>query len=342
MSELYLHIGLPKTGSTAIQEFLWLNRDRLEDAGWRYPSFLRGKNHLELVVLAAKEDWLLHRRFARVSTAEELTQWRTRVEEEIAAQTTDGSNWVMSSEHLASYLTSPAVIETLRSHLEHFDSIRPVMWVRPQDQVAVASHSTWVRDGNPSRFDMASHVKNALRYDYHRMVLRWDRVFGEESVEVRLYPGSTLIDELAQSLGLGDVGGWDHPDPANVSLTNVEVELLRQMNERVPRWSDGGPRSNHGDFRDLVRGSGRGERLRASDSDRRRILEQFHAENQWILQRAVNSAGREDFFEPPAGDDPGNIDIEPDADAALDLAAVLWRKAGQLRQRSDRKNAPSE
>ena len=34
---LVIHIGMPKTGSTALQYFLYLNRDKLERHGWCYP-----------------------------------------------------------------------------------------------------------------------------------------------------------------------------------------------------------------------------------------------------------------------------------------------------------------
>ena len=35
---LLFHIGVPKTGSTALQDFLLLNREKLNEVGWSYPK----------------------------------------------------------------------------------------------------------------------------------------------------------------------------------------------------------------------------------------------------------------------------------------------------------------
>lgn len=37
---VYVHVGLPKTGTTSIQEFLWFNRSATEAAGVRYPGHI--------------------------------------------------------------------------------------------------------------------------------------------------------------------------------------------------------------------------------------------------------------------------------------------------------------
>lgn len=39
MATLYLHIGTPKTGTTAIQNFLPLNKSLLNEQGFCYPDF---------------------------------------------------------------------------------------------------------------------------------------------------------------------------------------------------------------------------------------------------------------------------------------------------------------
>ena len=38
MNTLLIHIGSPKTGTTALQNFLYDNADKLEDHNWRYPD----------------------------------------------------------------------------------------------------------------------------------------------------------------------------------------------------------------------------------------------------------------------------------------------------------------
>ncbi|MCR5100112.1 MAG: hypothetical protein K6B41_02005, partial [Butyrivibrio sp.] len=38
MNKIVFHIGTPKTGTTAIQRFLYDNRIALNDCGWSYPD----------------------------------------------------------------------------------------------------------------------------------------------------------------------------------------------------------------------------------------------------------------------------------------------------------------
>lgn len=40
---LLIHIGMPKTGTTALQNFLLVNNDKLEKYGWCYPILNDGQ-----------------------------------------------------------------------------------------------------------------------------------------------------------------------------------------------------------------------------------------------------------------------------------------------------------
>ncbi len=46
MTTVYLHIGIPKTGTTSIQSFLFNNRDQLLEAGILYPLTRRSEQCL--------------------------------------------------------------------------------------------------------------------------------------------------------------------------------------------------------------------------------------------------------------------------------------------------------
>ena len=49
--KLYLHVGYPKTGTTAIQHFLYNNRECLKEAGYLYPDIgICDKAHHSLAI----------------------------------------------------------------------------------------------------------------------------------------------------------------------------------------------------------------------------------------------------------------------------------------------------
>src|SRR5690554_3774829 len=65
---LYLHIGLGKTGTTALQEFFWANRSQLAKRGIDYPDYcvIAGAHHalsphqpkfLQAIPFKTVEEW---------------------------------------------------------------------------------------------------------------------------------------------------------------------------------------------------------------------------------------------------------------------------------------------
>jgi hypothetical protein len=332
MRTALLHIGLPKTGTTSIQALLHGNVARVAAAGYSYPTFLRRANHFQLVAYAAPASsiGILHK--VGVSGAEEHDQFRRQFEEEFRRETAAGS-WIFTSEHMGSRLKDADAIERLRVLLRDFERVRVLLYVRRQDTMAVASHSTWLRDGRPHHFDVGHHLSNADRYDFRRITERWDFVFGRDAVELRLYSPNSLLDDFAAVAGLGSLDGWEIPDRRNLSLTSAEAAFLREMNERLPRWNNG-PTREYRDLSGQLIGSGRGEGLKMSSEDARKLLDHYAASNEWTMRRADNSSDYPDFFAPPVEDHPGNLDERLRLDDALEFGRLLWMAASSLRHTS--------
>jgi hypothetical protein len=322
MRTVLLHIGLPKTGTTSIQALLHGNVARVGAAGYSYPTFLRRANHFQLAAYAvpASNIGMLHK--VGVTGAEEHDRFRRQFEEEFRRETVGGS-WIFTSEHMGSHLKDPDAIDRLRVLLRDFERVRVLLYVRRQDTMAVASHSTWLRDGRPHRFDLAHHLSNADRYDFRRITDRWDAVFGRDAVELRLYSPNSLLDDFAAVAGLGSLDGWEIPDRRNLSFTSAEATFVREMNERLPRW-DKGPTRKYRDLSSQLIGSGRGAALRMSSDDARKLLDHYAASNRWTMQRADNSSDYPDFFAPPPEDHPGNLDQTLTLEDALEFGRLLW------------------
>jgi hypothetical protein len=321
MRTVLLHIGLPKTGTTSIQSMLRRNVARVGAAGYRYPTFLSRANHFELAAYAVSSKAGILR-LVGVASSDEHDRFRRQFEEELRRATAEGS-WVFTSEHLGSLLNDVEAINRLRVLLRDFERVRVLLYVRRQDTMAVASHSTWIRDGRPHPFELADHLHNADRYDFRQITERWDSVFGRESVELRLYPRESVLGDFAAVAGLGDLDGWQLPDRHNSSLTSAETAFVMEMNKRLPRW-DAGPTHTYSDLSAELVGSGRGEELRMSSTDARTLLEQYSASNEWTMQRAENASDQPDFFAPPTDEHSGNLDQTLTLDDALEFGRLLW------------------
>jgi hypothetical protein len=326
-----LHIGLPKTGTTSIQAFLWMNRDNLEAAGVRYPSFLKRRNHIPLAVYAIGERRAHLANVLGIADVAEWRQWRSKFRSRFISETSQPGTWVFSSEHMASRLLGVDRVEELQMLLaETFDSVRVVLYVRRQDDMVVSSYSTWIRDGRTEPFDLNANLQNSNRYDFRKVILRWEEVFGRSAVSVRLYPGHhadrSLIDDFANVLGLANIEDWPRPERLNRSLSAAEIEFLRRFNAHIRRLDDNLAQiPDMADPAPLIEGAIGGPSWRLGAHDSRMIMEHYAYANEWTLERVDNYEPDPDYFSPflpaPAG---GTDELTITADQAIAVAAKLW------------------
>jgi hypothetical protein len=220
---VYLHIGLPKTGTTAVQEMLWLNRDALTAAGVCYPGYLHTAHFLAAIDLQPQRygDWL-----------EPLSEgaWDRLAEH---ARSWPGTS-VISCELLAS--ATPEQVERALASLD-FAEVHVVCTARDlarqipsvwQENVKTGQTTTLpdlcaaLRTGEPAEM-------SGLFWDYQdltRILRTWAGSLPPERVHVVTVPhdGSGVWTRFASVLEL-DVSGLERAGGENSSLGATEVEL---------------------------------------------------------------------------------------------------------------------
>lgn len=150
MATAILHIGLEKTGTSSLQEFLQLNREQLllREGIW-IPDFLGRGSQWPLAVIAyadARSDDLtapLGNAQTRLCRIEELRQQIIA-----SVQKNPARVHCFSSEHLSSRLTSVEEITRLRDFLSPlFDDITILLYLREPIRLAISRQSTYVKMG---------------------------------------------------------------------------------------------------------------------------------------------------------------------------------------------------
>ena len=136
-SRVFLHIGLPKTGTTYLQEALWLNRDRLAERGLYLPGARR--QHL-LASLELREDPGLANRPRHIEHPwTHLTDLvRTRLRKK-------GGDALISHEFFAS--ATPAQVERAREAFPDAE-LHVVLTARPTVDLFTSRWQEWVKNGN--------------------------------------------------------------------------------------------------------------------------------------------------------------------------------------------------
>ena len=238
----HLHIGTAKTGTTSIQSFLQLNRQRIAAQGYYFPHSLGESNHEKLVAYALNTSKVeSKRRQFSILSPDDLKQFRsttkTELGKELATLPKSIEHVILSNEHCHSRLTTLEELQTLKHLLESFfDNTRVIVYLRRQDQAALSLYNTRILSGSSSaRVFPAVQPNLPLRFDYARCLALYAHVFGHENIIVRQYAPHrldthTLVQDFAQAIGLKTESNFKNPSRLNESLRHLDLQFLRIFN----------------------------------------------------------------------------------------------------------------
>ncbi len=228
-TKVVLHVGLHKTGSSALQEFLSANTALLASLGAEYPERLSAfPAHQELAWCLMKQApaWADRAYVAK----EVLSHYRRQAEE------SDREILILSSEDLSSLDTDPASIEALRETFADYD-VSIVVYLRPQIDFLVSLYHHAVRSGNEQR-TFLEYFQESVRLravQYERRLAVWNRIFGHEHLLIRHYDRATakqggIAKDFFEALEL-DVSLDDVAPTVNIGIHPALSEAHRYINK---------------------------------------------------------------------------------------------------------------
>ena len=334
----FLHIGLPKTGTTYLQHALWSNKEALGEARVLLPGRHR-RRHL-LASLDVREDPKLARRPGDVSAP-----WQDLVDE---CRGWDG-DVVISHEFFGA--ASAEQVARLIDTLDGFD-VHVVVTARSMTDLGLSRWQEWVKSGGKLGVDEYPQKQGYDpvdewgwgSFDLASVLERWGSVVPADHVHVlpvdpRGKP-SDLWVRFADVLGL-DGDGFPVPElPQNRSLGVVEVELLRRINPHLTDFTSAGDRGHwirgylgEGD----VLPSGR-EKFRAGEAKHRELAERAERALELLRSGGYDVRGDLELLEPsPLGDlrHPDEVLDTELLDAALRTIATMLRDVRSLTRERD-------
>lgn len=184
MSKVFLHIGLHKTGTTAIQTTLFENREVLAEQGYRVPvsgvPAAAPLGHHELA-------------WAQDRNGELLERWQDLRKETAEDET---SSWILTSEELC--VLKAEHIASVRRLLNDHD-VTVIVYLRNQVDLVESLYRTEVLHYSVD-VPLRSYIEHVrTRLDYLSLLDDWCGAFGRTNVVVRLYektflPGGVVPD----------------------------------------------------------------------------------------------------------------------------------------------------
>jgi hypothetical protein len=236
MADVYLHIGLPKTGTTTVQTALERRSEALADAGVLYPAGRRAQRLAAFDLIGQRVE----------GDERHVPGAFARLVDEISGF--DGKAIIFSEEELG--LARPRQVRRLVQGLSDHrvflvvtvrDMARTVVsaW---QQSVVMGRTTTWqeyiaaVRD---SGGDLSVTAGFWARHDLLAVMDTWGAVVPPERIRVvtvppRGAPPGTLLERFAAATDLppGIWGDWERTE-RYVSFGAAELEVVRRLNEQV-------------------------------------------------------------------------------------------------------------
>jgi hypothetical protein len=320
---LILHIGMGKTGTTAIQKAMWHNRDALARADIAYPAIgaTAGAHHLisphVLPHLSHRAPW---RRYLAPG------KWLRKV-------TALREPRVLMSSELISSADPDRVAAFCAAVAPHVD-LHLCLYLRRQDDMITAVYAQGVK-GGVQRRPLGQLVDSRLgRYDYMDRLAPWEAALGRDRMLVlpyersQFHQGDLIRDFLFHALGLDDLPtGFVH-DPAadlNARLSVPATEFKRLVNLLFPDRSHTRP---YVAALAACPPDPRGTHL-LGRADRARLIAHFADSNARVAQTYMNRPAGDLFRDPLPPDAPDAPPMPGPADLRA-VAVVLGQGAPGL------------
>ena len=243
-----LHIGVHKTGTTAIQAALADAREPLAEQGVRYPGKLQAQHRAALAILGRPWGWntrgggvLDREHFDRLAKRTAQAPGRVVISSEFFCEAPEDTAVEVVRDLRGRSNRPVQVVVTLRN----LGKLLPSSWQQYLKYGLTTPYDKWLEDvfATPGSSKMTPTFWK--RHDHGDVVRRWSRAVGPENLSVLILedvPRDFVFRSFAQYLGVPEEILTSRMDlTSNRSMTAAEAEVLVRLNKRVKKsmqWGD--------------------------------------------------------------------------------------------------------
>lgn len=246
---LILHIGLPKSGSSAIQCYLSDHATRLAECGLGWLPGSRGPNATEWAVAFSHRTNVITAEYG-VRTGHDRQRLRERIADRLVGA--EDRDLIISSEHLSGLIRTPAETDDLATFLQGL-GFQPMIIavIRRADYWLPSAYAEAVRSGRTIRLGPHFVDRRAHLLDHQALLARWASAFDQ----IRLVPyletdktdPAAVPRRLLYACGVPMATTADWPQPERLSrpgLSATAVEVLRRISPalELAEWTSGADR----------------------------------------------------------------------------------------------------
>jgi len=226
---LYIHIGVHKTGTTAIQSFLSINRENLKKHDTLYPGTLNDHYIITQELRESDEPWLnkdsqTFKTFSEIKNNLQIYQ-----------------TFVLSSEGFCE--NDVIILPRLFKTIKHFNlklNVKIIIFYRPQHTWLESVYQQLVKG---IKVRMTKSFKEFVKYkinfsvgNYYLLLERWSNFFGRNNIVLVKFTEkqkiSKIFTDFTSILGLPENTPLKEPtrQNSNIGIKTTSIEFLRWLN----------------------------------------------------------------------------------------------------------------
>lgn len=226
---LLIHIGMPKTGTTALQNFLLQNDDQLQKYGWRYPLLSEKRISDMSDIEDSGNAFYMYR--SSISNNKEVFEEGM----EVALKYLEDKSVIMSAEGISRNGINPFISAARQS----YENIKVVIYLRRQDREIESLYNQHIKIGTEyGSFDkyIESDINREQYLEYLPKLDSVSRIIGKENLIVRVYEkqqliGNDIVTDFFSILGIPlDRDEWRRNEKTNPSIKGNYLEIKRLVN----------------------------------------------------------------------------------------------------------------
>jgi hypothetical protein len=240
-NELVFHIGMPKTGSTALQRFLYENGDVLKQYRWSYPNLKNELPNMQQCRFLKEKNGDLFHIYNYASANEKLFEYNWNILWKQVLKHLENENIIISSEDLFEY---PA--DFWERVKKKYDQVRAIVYLRRQDRYIESVWNELIKDTNCLDKTFHEYVNDhtemkRLKLDYKKQLDEISSVLGKDNLIVRIYENKqfcgekhTLESDFLSSIGIElNLDDFVPCSTENLRLQGNYIEIKRLCNPLI-------------------------------------------------------------------------------------------------------------
>lgn len=234
MKKIYIHVGMPKTGTTALQAFFYKNREILKEKGCIYPLEYGGED-IEVGGRYLHNDGNLGKLYVDTMLSDEQKADKIieLVDKYGCILLSTERIWIRTADN-----DDVNMLRLLQEKCGTTTEIKIIVYLRRQIEYIESQYKQVVKEKkvNIDIRDYCNKWQDSKRADYKYILTLFENIVGKENVVVRVYEKEQFVDknifaDFLQCINIPmDTRFESISKRANVSLSNSVIELKRMIN----------------------------------------------------------------------------------------------------------------